>query len=199
MCARPRKVSDDDLYAAAYRAMARVGPGELTLAQIASEAGVTPAVLVQRFGSKRALLLALAGQHAGAADAFMRELAERHDSPLDALRAYAECMSQMATTPAAFARTLSWLQVDLEDPEFRQHLLHNAKATRAGLQRLFRAAIDAGELQRGTDPVRLAELLEALVSGAMMTWACYRKGTAASWVRGHVDALLAPHLARSKR
>jgi AcrR family transcriptional regulator len=199
MCARPRKVTDEDLYAATYRAMTRLGPGELTLAEIAREAGVTPAVLVQRFGSKRALLLALAEQHAGSADAFMHELAQRHESPLTALRAYAECMSQLATTPAAFARTLAYLQIDLEDEDFRRHLLRNAKATRAGLQRLVAAAIEAGELRRDTDAGRLAEVLEALVSGSMMTWAFYRKGTAASWVRGHLDAVLEPHLARARR
>ena len=60
MSPRPRKVSDDDVLAATHRAMARLGPGELTLAQIATEAGVTAGALAQRFGSKRALLLTLA-------------------------------------------------------------------------------------------------------------------------------------------
>src|SRR5262245_53051359 len=49
---RPRKVSDEELFAATHAMMARVGPGQLTLAAIAREAGVTAAVLVQRFGSK---------------------------------------------------------------------------------------------------------------------------------------------------
>ena len=57
MSPRPRKVSDDDIYMAAQRAMSRLGPGELTLADIAAEAGVTAGLLVQRFGSKRDLLL----------------------------------------------------------------------------------------------------------------------------------------------
>ena len=49
MSPRPRKVSDDELFAATQAVMNRVGPGELTLATIAREAGVTAAVLVQRF------------------------------------------------------------------------------------------------------------------------------------------------------
>jgi AcrR family transcriptional regulator len=57
MAARPRKVSDDDVFSATHRVMQRVAPGELTLAEIALEAGVTAGALVQRFGSKRALLL----------------------------------------------------------------------------------------------------------------------------------------------
>jgi len=51
MSPRPRKASDDQVYAAAYRAMNRLGPGELTLAHIAEEAGVTASALVQRFGN----------------------------------------------------------------------------------------------------------------------------------------------------
>src|SRR5687768_12664904 len=57
--ARPRKVSDDEVFAAAMRAMSRVGPGELTLALIAEEAGVTAGALVQRFGSRRQLLVTM--------------------------------------------------------------------------------------------------------------------------------------------
>jgi AcrR family transcriptional regulator len=64
---RPRKASDDEIFAATYRAMNRLGPGELTLAEIAAEAGLTAGALVQRFGSKRALLLSLAARHAASA------------------------------------------------------------------------------------------------------------------------------------
>ena len=40
MSPRPRKVTDDEIYLAAQRAISRLGPGELTLADIAKEAGV---------------------------------------------------------------------------------------------------------------------------------------------------------------
>ncbi|MDQ3081725.1 MAG: TetR/AcrR family transcriptional regulator [Gemmatimonadota bacterium] len=72
MSPRPRKVSDEDVFAATYRAMNRFGPGELTLAQIAAEAGVTAGALSQRFGSKRQLLLSLAEGAARSAGDFIR-------------------------------------------------------------------------------------------------------------------------------
>jgi len=62
MSPRPQKVTDDEIYMAAERAMSKVGPGELTLAHIAGEAGITAGLLVQRFGSKRDLLLKLSEQ-----------------------------------------------------------------------------------------------------------------------------------------
>ena len=64
MSPRPRATSDEDLLAATHRVVSRLGPN-LTLADVAKEAGVSPATLMQRFGSKRGLLLAFAA--AGAA------------------------------------------------------------------------------------------------------------------------------------
>src|SRR4029079_17596689 len=77
---RPRKVTDDDVFAAAYRVMQRVGPADLTLEAIAREAGVTAGALVQRFGSKRQLQVALAEGAARAAPSFIGQLREQHRS-----------------------------------------------------------------------------------------------------------------------
>jgi AcrR family transcriptional regulator len=198
MSPRPRKVSDDDLFSATHRAMTRLGPGELTLAEIAAEAGVTAGAVAQRFGSKRNLLLALASQAAGGAQGFLRELQAKHRSPLAALRAYAECMAGLASSPAALARNLAYLQIDLTDPEFRRHLVVQARATRAGLQTLVEAAIAAGELRKQTDPRALARLLEAVLSGSLMTWAFYREGTAARWMRADLGRALRPYVVVSR-
>src|ERR1051326_3145493 len=58
MSPRRRKAEDTDVFAALVRVMLRRGPAELTLREIAKEAGVTASALVQRFGSKHAMLLA---------------------------------------------------------------------------------------------------------------------------------------------
>jgi AcrR family transcriptional regulator len=196
---RPRRVSDDEVFAAAHRAMERLAPGQLTLAEIAAEAGVTASALVQRFGSKRELLLALAARAAASMGEFMQALQARHRSPLAALGAYAECMAQLAESPAALARNLAYLQIDFADPEFRKHLLTHAQATRAGLEALLEAAIEKGELAHGTKPRPLARTLEAVLGGSMLTWAVYRKGTAARWMREQLDAVLGPYLVKGHR
>ena len=163
MSPRPRKVSDDELFAATHAVMNRVGPGELTLAAIAREAGVTAAVLVQRFGSKRDLLLTLAERFADGSGDLLGDLIKRHRSPLAALRAYADCMASMAASPAALARNLSYLQIDLTDPDFRRHLVKHARATRAGLSGLLSAAVESGELASDVQPAQLARTIEAVI------------------------------------
>jgi AcrR family transcriptional regulator len=194
MSPRPRKVSDSQLFAATHAVMSKVGPRELTLAAIAKEAGVTAAVLVQRFGSKRALLLALSAKYSDGAGEFIAALAKQHASPLAALRAYADCMAGMAASPAALARNLAYLQIDMTDADFRRHLVKQARATRAGLRRLVEAAFEAGELARDVEPAQLARTIETVLSGSMITWGFYREGTAARWMRVDLEAVLAPWL-----
>jgi AcrR family transcriptional regulator len=196
-----QKVSDEEVFAAAQRAMTRQGPHELTLADIAAEAGVSAGRLVQRFGSKRALLLALAERFGGSAAAVFADLRAAHRRPLATLRAYAACMAGLAVTPEALSRNLAYLQIDLTDPDFRAHLLANARATRREIEALLRAAIAVGELKPDVDIRRLARTTETAISGSLMTWACYREGPAARWMRRDLDAVLQPHLTpvRSRR
>jgi AcrR family transcriptional regulator len=194
MSPRPRKITDDELFAAAARVMQRVGPAELTLAAIAGEAGVTPGALVQRFGSKRALLVALSERVAADSAPMMTGFAARHRSPLAALRAYAEAMAHLAPSPAAYARNLAYLINDLTDPALRRPLVRQAGAHAAALRDLVESAKAQGELTADAKAAPLARTLEAVIAGSMLTWALYRKGSAARWIRTHVDAVLAPYV-----
>jgi AcrR family transcriptional regulator len=194
MCARPRKVTDDDVFMAAYRVMSRVGPNELTLGQIGAEAGVTAGLLVQRFGSKRDLMLKLSERFSAGTGEMFAQLRHGHRSPLAVLRAYAECMAGMADTPAAFMRSLSYLQIDLTDAGFRKHFTKSARATREELQKLIRQAINAGELTSSANPRQLARTIEAVIGGSMLSWAHYQEGSAAKWVRDDLNAILKPYL-----
>jgi AcrR family transcriptional regulator len=178
--------------------MTRLGPGELTLAEIAAEAGLTAGALVQRFGSKRDLLLRLSEGAAESNTEFIRGLRTKHRSALAVLRAYAECMANLATTPEVLARNLAYLQIDLTDPDFRKQLRAQSKATRIAITELLHDAIEAGELSRHTNASALAKVVETTLSGSLLTWATYRDGSAASWLRADLDAVLAPYLVRRK-
>ncbi len=199
MSPRPRKVSDDEVFLAAQRAMSRLGPGELTLAEIAAEAGVTAGALVQRFGSKRELMLALSARFSGGTGEMFAGLRKANRSPLAALRAYGDCISGLATSPEALARNLSYLQVDLTDPDLRTHLVAQARASRAELQSIIKDAVTAGELVREVNPTRLARTVEAVLSGSMMSWAYYEEGTATQWMRDDLEAVLKPYLKKKAR
>jgi AcrR family transcriptional regulator len=196
MPGRRQKVTDENVFAAAQRAMSRRGPHELTLADIAREAGVTPGRLVQRFGSKRALLTALSERFAESANAVFAGLRAAHRTPLATLRAYASCMADLAPTPEALLRNLAYLQCDLADDVLRRHLVENARATRREMRSLLKAAIEGGELQPNVDAAALARTVETVIGGSLMSWATYREGKAADWIDRDLEAVLAPWLRR---
>ena len=193
-----QKVTDEGVFAAAQRAMSRRGPHELTLADIAREAGVTPGRLVQRFGSKRALLAALSERFAGSASAVFAGLRAAHRAPLATLRAYAACMADLAPTPDALLRNLAYLQGDLADDVLRGHLVENARATRREIVALLEAAIERGELRRSVDAGALARTVETVIGGSLMSWATYREGSAADWIGRDLEAVVAPWLRRPR-
>jgi AcrR family transcriptional regulator len=199
MRGRRQKVTDEEVFAAAQRAMSRRGPHELTLADIAHEAGVTPGRLVQRFGSKRALLVTLSERFAGSAGPIFAGLRAAHPTPLAALRAYAACMADLAPTPEALLRNLAYLQGDLADDVLRRHLVENARASRKEIEALLESAIAAGELRRDVDVRPLARVVETAIGGSLMTWATYREGSAVDWIARDLEAVLTPWLVRRPR
>src|SRR5262252_8124596 len=131
MSPRRRKAEDVDVFAALVRVMLRRGPAELTLRAIAAEAGVTAGALVQRFGSKRALLLAHARYAAATGDIGYGAPADVHSaSPLREVRAAVDVYARLAESPRAGVRNLAYLHNDLADPELRRHLLRSTRSTR---------------------------------------------------------------------
>ena len=188
MSPRPRATSDEDLLAATHRVVSRLGPN-LTLADVAKEAGVSPATLMQRFGSKRGLLLAFAAAGAGDMSQEFKAIRAQHPSPLAAVYEIARCMAAMADTPETLANSLAFLQMDLVDPDFHQHALAHSRGMQAGLKALLDEAVDEGELAR-TDTARLARAVQAMIGGSLLQWAIDREGKVADRLIEDLDAVL---------
>jgi AcrR family transcriptional regulator len=191
MSPRPRQTSDDEILAATARVMQRRSPTQLTLADVAKEAGVVPATLIQRFGTKRGLLLALCRTAPATVPRQFAAARCKYKSPLKALiELYVECTG-FAPTPEAVANGLAYLQIDLIDPDFHAIALAQFLALRQETQNLLDAAVAAREL-RPCDTAELARLIQHINGGAMLSWAVYRQGSVAAWVRRDLTALLAP-------
>ncbi|HZW93508.1 MAG TPA: helix-turn-helix domain-containing protein [Candidatus Eremiobacteraceae bacterium] len=198
MTPRPRETSDAEILAAAARVMQRISPVDLTLADVAKEAGIVPATIIQRFGTKRELLLA--NCKAWTADVAGRFAAARaqYGSPLKTLIEMSADCSSFAATPESMANFLAYLQIDLTDPEFHAVLLRQYTATHDETRKLLDDAIAAHEL-KPCDTADLARLVQQTNGGAMLDWAIYRKGSLASWIRSSLKALLLPYSRSARR
>jgi AcrR family transcriptional regulator len=198
MCPRPRETSDAEILAATGRVMQRLGPADLTLADVAKEAGVVPATLIQRFRTKRKLLLAAVQTGPGAVPEQFAAAGAKYKSPLKALvELYVEC-SGFASTPESMANGLAYLQNDLTDPEFRAITLAQFKTIREETRKLLDEAAAARELAK-CDTAQLARLIQQVNGGSMLDWAVFREGTLANWLRRDLEALLRPYRLRGRK
>ncbi|MEV1199699.1 TetR/AcrR family transcriptional regulator [Microbispora rosea] len=197
MAGRPRGVDDSVILRAVAEVIGKVGPAGLTLAAVADEVGLVPGTLVQRFGSKRGLLVALARQSAHEAEAHHERLRRRRPSSLEALTALAEDSMALMDTPERFANHLAFLCMDLTDPELHEYALAVHEAQRRAILALLDEAVAEGELRTGTDTAALVESVQALIAGTGLTWALDRQGTLQERLRQAVTALLSPYT-RSK-
>jgi AcrR family transcriptional regulator len=191
MSPRPRSTSDETILAAAARAIQRVGP-ELTLADVGEEAGVSPAGLVQRFGSKRGLLLALAEQTAAEAPGHFAAARELYASALDALLHALAAIAREIDTPEALANHVAFRHIHLGIAEFHACALQEARTTLAEIRVLLQEAVQGGELA-DCDPDDLSRTVQTAYTGALSTWSVYRSGTLDDWLRGEVEAVLEPY------
>lgn len=192
MRGRPKKFSDEELFAGAMRALAHHGRANVTLADIAAEVDVTAGALTQRFGSKRTLLLWVMQRFAMAVPAVFAGLRTSSRSPLEAIFSYARSMASIGASPEALSHTLGWLQAELADPEFRTYLLAQGLTTRRELRKLIEEAVRDGELASHTPAPALARLIDSTVSGSLITWAVHQKGSCTAWVVRDLQLLLQP-------
>lgn len=191
-------MSDDEILDATARAVGHHGPARFTLADVASEAGITAAAIVQRFGSKADLLLALSRRGVSSAADAVAEAKARRRSPLAALLDFLGGQVSGIDSPEVLANHVAFLQLDLVEPALRTEAQAHARTVVQGIQALLEAAVDAGELEP-TDCGRLATAVQTTYNGALITWALAPRGTLARWVRSQVSFLLEPYRRRPAR
>jgi len=192
MSPRPRTVDDSEILGAAHRVVSRLGPTRFTLADVAGEVGLSPATLLQRFGSKRGLLLALAKSGLEGVEGCFASVRQEYSSPLSALIAAATEMTRHMKTPDELANGLAFLQIDLSDEDFHRLTLEQSQRVLAGYRTLLDEAVEAGELIP-CDTGRLARSVAAMSGGSLIAWAVHRRGTAEKWVREDLATLLDPY------
>lgn len=182
---RPQRISTAAILKAATQVIGELGPQQLTLEAVGQRVGLVPGTLMQRFGSKRGLLLALS--QAGLAQltptlhGALEQAVQQEKSPLEGLVTGLSELYQDLKTPSQLANHLAFLQHDLQDPEFKALARAHAQA----LIDCLKQAIQAGEAQlelRPGDPLEQAELLYQILQGVLIHWALFESGPLAKAV-----------------
>jgi len=193
MSPRPKTAPDAAILEAAARLLARHGPARLRLEDVAREVGLSPATLLLRFKSKRKLLLAVA-EHGitGMAESF-RTRRRASQSALHVVTDVSDCVREIAAEPQQLANLLAFLQLSLEDPEFRAC----AERHDATLERELAALIDEAQARRELITCAAAPLARAVIAmlrGSLLTWSAIgQHAPPEQWVKADLHTLLDPY------
>ncbi len=194
--ARPRLVSDDAILDATRQVLAESGPVKLTLATVGARVGLAPPTLMQRFGSKRGLLLASAARSPLMVLREVEEAEARNTSPLATVRDFALTSVAHIKHREELGNGLWFVQLDVADPEFQRHAQAHSAAIVNSCARLYRAAEEAGELRPDTDVQALARHTLVCFNGALQVWAVNGWGSLTEFVAEQLDLMLAPYLSQ---
>lgn len=193
MAGRPRTVSDDAILDATQRAIDRHGPALFTLAHVTAEVGLAPASIVQRFGTKANLVLALKARLPNqTATVFANIPSEPNDYPTDRLQQALQELVAGVVEPGQLANRLAFLQLDLTDPAVHATAIAHQAALRDGVRAILVEATTAGELVRH-DHTRLAQAIATAWFGSLTTWSLAGETDLSAWLRRDIETVLAPY------
>jgi len=193
MSPRPRTASDAAILEAAARLLARQGPARLRLEDVAREVGLAPATLLLRFKTKRNLLLAVA-EHgiAGMAESFRTRRLQSH-SALHVVTDVSDCVREIAEEPQQLANLLAFLQLSLEDPDFRACAQRHDATLERELATLLDEARVRGEMGSCAS-APLARAVIAIMRGSLLTWSALGQHVPPDqWVKADLETLLGPY------
>ena len=152
------RVSDDAILVAVVRVIRRRGPS-FTLAEVGREAGLSAARLVQRFGSRRGLILATM-RHWGSISLSVIETLSKAARPLDAYirHVQASASSYRAVRPA---ESFAWFVLGISEPQLNRWYRDYLGRLDEAMVGLLEAAVAAGELRPLDAPLMASRLAAA--------------------------------------
>jgi AcrR family transcriptional regulator len=188
--ARPRKITDERLLTAAETAITRLGPA-FTLADVAREAQVAAGTLVQRFGSKHGMLVAMTKAAIASMQRDLRAAVADVDDPVAAVLQALVGWYAPLDDPHSAANNLAQLASDLADDQLRELMAEFYAVMEAELQPLLARAVAAGDLPAAPPVAVAARVLTAIADGTAIHWSTCPTGSLGARTRADLEAVLA--------
>lgn len=174
--ARLKTVSEEGVLDAAGEVLGKVGPAGLTLAAVGVAAGLSPATLVQRYGTREALVRAALLRMWDRLDEATARADARHPVTVEgAVSLLASLTGRYSGSGDEMAQGLLLLREDFRDPALRARGVAWGAALTGALGR--RLSGDAGRAEV------LGRLMASQWQGCLIWWGFSREGTLRNYVR----------------
>ena len=166
--ARPRTIPDEAVLDAALAVAGQRGPAGVTFASVSAASGLSPATLVQRFGTKEAMLRAALERAWDLLDAATaREDEQQPVTPEGAVH-LVTALWPATDIDENYAEGLLLLYEDMRDPVLR----HRGVAWRVALT----SALGRRLSDDPAEQMRLGRMMASQWQGAQIWWAFERQG-----------------------
>ncbi|MEV0042401.1 TetR/AcrR family transcriptional regulator [Nocardia rhamnosiphila] len=186
--ARPRETTSDALLAHAHELLLERGAAGFTVGDVAARAGVAPATLIKRFGSRSQMIIAVSERWLASIEPGMASAMRPYDDPVE--RLVAGALWDTSTFDHAYRASsqLSAFAEDLRDPALRTLLAQ-------GWEReihILESAVEAARVQLPSAPDgrKAARMLRALVAGVHLSWSLAPVGSLVDDARDQVTSLV---------
>ena len=178
------------------RLIARGGVRAVTLAAVGEEAGYSRGIVSHHFGSRRALMDALAREVQGRF-APRTTTGDGLRRVLDLVDAYLESLEERHRDAQVFL--ILWTEAIASDEDLRPVFAERDEAFRTGMADAVRAGIADGSIRSDADPAASAVALVGLLRGVGLQRLLSPEATDLAAVRGEVCKLLAGGLTSAAR
>lgn len=180
----PKKtIADAQVLEKALLVISELGPESFTLADIGKAVGLAPATLMQRFGSKQALLIKAAKHVRTKLDVDLDKLKGKNLTWVEEL---VELLSEMPDgfgTRQDIANSLGLLKLDMVDPELHPIARQLFEQLRSRIQEVLIRGKSEGQIPPETDVNELAWELDALRHGLVIQWTLSGDDSLKDWLQ----------------
>ncbi|MDJ0463742.1 helix-turn-helix domain-containing protein [Streptomyces sp. H27-C3] len=156
---------------AAVRVIARSGVRGLRVEQLATEAGVSTALIYYHFGDRAGLVRRTLEFISDRAGAYTDEIATASGGPREELEQM--LLLELQDTPRVRENSTAWGELRASaifETDLRETLAQSTRSWVSDVAEAIRAAQSAGSAAAGADPEAAAERLTALVEGISERW-----------------------------
>lgn len=177
--ARIKNIQDAEVLEKALIVISELGPDTFSLADVGEATGLAPSTLLQRFGSKRDLLV-LAAKHANIKlQKDLEELSEKKISWRKELEALFCAVPEGFGSRKDIANSLGLLKLDIVDPELHPIAKKLFKTLR---DRIYILLSEANS-KKSVDVEAMVWEIDALRHGLVIQWTLSGTGTIQNWLK----------------
>ena len=190
---RIKKSTDSEVLVKALKVICSKGPNSFTLQDISSVVKLSPATLLQRFGTKEKLLRRAFGE----ADTEIHGFSKKGEGTKGLVHFLCELGSFYNSE--RLDQHLVLLANDLAKPKLKKTANERFNFIRERILAFLQQAQEKGELDRARDLNALVFDIEALWHGAVIQWAFLRHTNCESWIKERIESFLRPPRANKEK